>query len=292
MSEIRKCFTSRFEKGMLMEVDFSQLEVAALAFLTQDQQMMQDIHDDLDMHLVSASWVSGKDYDYLKHLYDKGDASTIKLRKESKRPRFELQYGAGAKTIAENNKWPIKKAKDYIARYYARYPQVKEWQEDVANQVEYNARIKTGWVSASAAPPRTSYYRCPHTNRRYVFNTYPDKRTGDHKFSPTQMKNYPVQGFATADLVPTVLGELVNRIYKSKMEDSILLVNTVHDSVLLDIENVYSKGFAIGLIVQTFGNAVEIMKECYDIDINVPIRYSIETGPNWAEMEKVELKNG
>ena len=232
MSDIRKCFTSRFDKGRLIEVDFSQLEVAVLAFLSQDVNLMADIENELDMHLVSASWVSGTDYDLLKERYDNGDPGVAKLRKEAKTPRFELQYGAGPHTIAKNNNWPLSKAKDYIKRYYDRYPGVKAWQELVRMIVEGNAKTKTGWVKGEAE--KISFYTCPHTKRRYVFTTYPNKR-GESAFSPTQMKNYPVQGFATADLVPTVLGEVVNYIYEKELEDRILLINTVHDSILFDI---------------------------------------------------------
>lgn len=286
MSDIRKCFTSRFKHGKLVEVDFSQLEVAALAFLSNDSTMKNDIRDKLDMHLVSASWVTGTDYDTLKHHYDNGDPSTIKLRKEAKRPRFELQYGAGAATIAKNNKWPLSKAKDYIARYFARYPEVKAWQERVAEEVERNKKPKASWVMG--VEEYISYYRCPHTQRRYVFSTYPNKR-GEPSFSPTQLKNYPVQGFATGDLVPTILGSLVQYLYGENLQDRVLLVNTVHDSVLLDVDmyNDSTINDCFKAIHATFGKAHDIMQDVFGIDIDVPIRYSISTGDNWADMSSI-----
>ena len=283
MSEIRKCFTSRFEHGSLVEIDFNQLEVAALAFLSQDANLISDIKNDLDMHLVSLSWVSGQDYDLLKVLYDEGNSVVIAARKAAKRPRFELQYGAGAHTIAKNNNWKLDKAKDYIAKYYERYPDVKAWQERVHSIVEANSKVITGW-SKGTSPERISHYMCPHTHRRYVFKTYPNKR-GEHKFSPTQMKNYPVQGFATADLVPTVLGELVNVIYEEKLEKEILLINTIHDSVLLDVK----EGVGMLPIYRVFNSVVDIMKNRFNITINVPIRWSVETGSNWAEMKEIKL---
>jgi len=283
MSEIRKCFTSRFKSGYLIEIDFNQLEVAALAFLSQDANLISDIKNDLDMHLVSLSWVTGQDYDLLKQLYDEGNSVVIAQRKAAKRPRFELQYGAGAHTIAKNNNWKLDKAKDYIAKYYERYPDVKAWQERVASIVEHNAKTLTGW-SGGGSPERISHYKCPHTNRRYVFKTYPNKR-GEHKFSPTQMKNYPVQGFATADLVPTVLGELVNVIYEEGLEDDIVLINTIHDSVLLDVDT----GTDMLPVYRVFNRVVYIMKNRFNITINVPIRWSVETGKNWGEIKEIKI---
>ena len=279
MSEIRKCFTSRFPNGNLFEIDFNQLEVAALAFLSQDANLISDIRNDLDMHLVSLSWVIGQPYETLKMLYDEGNPRVIAQRKAAKRPRFELQYGAGPHTIAKNNNWPLDKAKAYIEKYYERYPNVKSWQNHVASIVEHNAKTVTGWTGGGS-PERISHYMCPHTHRRYVFKTYPNKR-GVHSFSPTQMKNYPVQGFATADLVPTVLGELVNVIYEEGLEDDIVLINTIHDSVLLDV----ATGTDMLPVYRVFNRVVDIMKNRFNITINVPIRWSVETGKNWGEIK-------
>ena len=55
-------------------------------------------------------------------------------------------------------------------------------------------------------------------------------------FSPTQLKNYPVQGFATGDIVPEVLGRLRRVLTEKGLSDKVLLVNTVHDSVLFDVD--------------------------------------------------------
>lgn len=285
MSKIRECFTSRFDGGVLMEVDFSQLEVAALAFLSQDRQLIHDIDQDLDMHLVSASWVTGREYEELLAEFKAGNKTVIKIRKEAKRPRFELQYGAGPATIAKNNGWPLSKANEYISRYYERYPEVGEWQRKVAEEVQYNARPRKKWGNELV-----SHYECPHTHRRYVFYSKENK-AGQQYFSPTQMKNYPVQGFATGDLVPTVLGNVIQYIYSNNLQDDILLINTVHDSVLFDINinTDFKTGSITSLITNTFGRTKEIMKEIFNIDINVPIRYSVETGTTWGNMKEVKI---
>ena len=236
MSNVKEAFVSRFDKGVIMEADFSQLEVVGQAIVTGDKQLRQDLLDGLDMHLVSASWVTGMPYEELKERYDYGDAGVKKARQEAKRPRFELQYGAGAKTIAHNNGWSLDQANDYINRYYGRYPQVKEWQEDVAKEVERTAK-PTGVISNSGEPHKKGFYRSP-TGRIYVFNTM----ESDHKpkwaksalnFSPTQMKSYPIQGFATGDIVPEVLGRLYRNL--CDMRDRVLLINTIHDSIVFDV---------------------------------------------------------
>ena len=47
------------------------------------------------------------------------------------------------------------------------------------------------------------------------------------------IKNYPVQGFATGDIVPIVLLEIEKRLKNDKLKS--VLVNSVHDSVVLDV---------------------------------------------------------
>lgn len=286
MSKIRECFTSRFKDGILIEVDFEQLEVAALAFLSQDTNLMDDIEQQLDMHLVSLSWVTGQPYEKLKKAYDAGDPIVHRQRKLAKRPRFELQYGAGARTIAKNNDWPLAKAVSYIENYYKRYRDVYTWQNDVANTVLSNKEPYKKWVG-KGDKEWISYYICPHTARRYVFYSYENKYQAlNQKFSSTQMKNYPVQGFATGDLVPTVLGELALNLLHHN--EDIKLINTVHDSVLLDVRK-ESFDDCLDIIEYLFSNTDKIMEEAFNCDLNVPIRYSIEFGSNWSNMKRYNI---
>ena len=67
MSNIKKCFTSRFEdEGVIMEGDWSQLEVVAQAFLSGDEQMKQDIRDGIDFHCKRLAYKLGMDYETLR----------------------------------------------------------------------------------------------------------------------------------------------------------------------------------------------------------------------------------
>lgn len=289
MSDIRNCFTSRFGKyGVIIEADFSQLEVVALAFLSQDKTLISDITNGLDMHLVSASWVTGVPYEDLKKSYDAGDPHVASVRKAAKRPRFELQYGATAPTIAKNNNWPLNQAQNYINRYYDRYPEVRVWQDMVAATVEANKIPAKGFVSSH--PEYIGWYTCPHTQRRYVFKT--SSKYGKPRFSPTQMKNYPVQGFATADFVPTILGELCKYLYSIHSTDNTFhekycVINTVHDSILLDVHLNHAEYLRF-LIREVLDRSVSIFKEVFNVEINVPIKYTISQGRSWGELKEVK----
>ena len=285
MSNVKEAFVSRFDKGVIMEADFSQLEVVGQAIVTGDKQLRQDLLDGLDMHLVSASWVTGRRYEELKERYDNGDAGVKKARQDAKRPRFELQYGAGAKTIAHNNGWTIDFANDYINRYYARYPRVKWWQENVAKDVETSAK-PTGVISNSGEPHKKGFYRSP-TGRIYVFNTMesdykPKWAKSALNFSPTQMKNYPIQGFATGDIVPEVLGGLYRNLAGDR--DRVLLINTIHDSIVFDVNLEHSKPEDVSDLIKKYMEyAPTFMKKRFNVDIDIPLKVDVEWGQSWKD---------
>jgi DNA polymerase I-like protein with 3'-5' exonuclease and polymerase domains len=283
----------------MMEADFSQLEVIGLAILSEDKQLRQDILDGKDMHCVSASWVSGKSYEHVKRMVDSGDKYYVAMRQAAKQPRFELQYGAGAPTIAKNNGWPLSKAEDYIKRYYERYPGVEEWQKMVRALVNSTARL-TNETTSTGDIIKRGYFESI-TGRRYVFKQYESKGTRfdpktkkrvprEPSFSPTQLKNYPVQGFATGDIVPEVLGRLRRLLTKTNLSDKVLLVNTVHDSVLFDVDK---KSIEEGDILTIEGlstfikGAMELapqyMEGRFGVRIDLPLKVDVKYGESWQE---------
>lgn len=73
MSTIKRCFTSRFgTDGVIVEADYSQIEVVVQAFLSNDGQMKQDVHDGIDFHCKRLSFKLKEDYDEVyKKCYDK-----------------------------------------------------------------------------------------------------------------------------------------------------------------------------------------------------------------------------
>ena len=91
---IKDCFISRWgSDGYLMEVDFSQLEVVALAILSGDPVLKDDLLSGRDMHRMRAA-----------ELFGIPEASvTDGQRQLCKQLSFQLQYGAGYKSMAEKN---------------------------------------------------------------------------------------------------------------------------------------------------------------------------------------------
>ena len=287
MSTIRQYFISRWDHGYIAEYDFSQLEVIALAHLSQDENLISDIKNGLDMHCVSASMLYGDSYKSIKDAIDAGDPVWKKRRKIAKAPGFLIQYGGGAATMAEETGLPTQQCQDFIDNYYSRYKGVQAFQGRVASEV-LSTRHNSGKRTDKGFPAGRGIYTS-QTGRRYCFLEKDGFRGRLTNFSPTQMKNYPVQGFATGDIVPTVLGKLF-RVLKNNpdLSESCLLINTVHDSVVFDVKDKETLEYAHPIIVKTMSDAPKYLKDLFNIDFNLELPVDGEAGRNWLEMQPVE----
>lgn len=282
MSQIKECFTSRYEdEGAIMEVDYSQLEIIALAHLTGDQQLRMDICSGVDLHVVNAAKMFG----ILESVVSK------KQRKIAKAFSFQLQYGAGARSMAKANGTSVHMAKQFIADYYHRYPKVKTWQEDVAQTVRESRTPTKDWVTTAGFPAGQGHYTS-ETGRKYVFREYDNDyaRAGESAtaFSSTQMKNYPVQGFATGDIVPMMLGILCDALLQPHFRDKAKLINTVHDSVLLDVKLKHVREVA-ELCKTVLEDAPSALDDAFGIEFDLPLTVSVEVGHSWGSMKEIDI---
>ena len=99
------------------------------------------------------------------------------------------------------------------------------------------------------------------------------------------IKNYPVQGFATGDIVPIVLLEIEKLLEIDGLKS--MLVNSVHDSVVLDVHPA-EVNKVLGIINQVNKNLKAIIEDHYDIDVNVPMLLESKIGDNWLDVKDVQ----
>lgn len=284
MSDIKAAFVSRWgEYGYLLEADFSQLEVIVLAVLSQDPQLMHDIRNKVDIHAVNAFELFGSNF-------------TEQQRKLAKRLSFQLQYGSGPGNMAKKNGIDISVARKFISNYYNRYPGVKKWQEEVLEAVK-KSRQPSDKRSEFGTPLGIGTYTSI-TGRKYVFQEYENTfkysarsptrtstlGTREVSFKPTETANYPVQGFATGDIVPLVLGKLYRELSSvPELDKRVLLINTVHDSILLDChQDCVDK--AAHIVKHVMEEAPTHLKEEFGITFDLPLSVGIKIGRDWLEM--------
>lgn len=289
MSNIKECFTSRWgDDGVIMEADFSQLEVIGLAIISDDEQLKQDILNGIDFHAQTASWLFDVPYNDILDGVRAGNTRYKQMRQAAKEPNFLNQYGGGAWLMAKNTGIDKKKCQKFIDEYYNRYTGVKAFQDTVMNTVSRN-RKPSKKKSPSGLPLGIGYYPSI-TGRRYVFYEYEDElktiswkkspSTSTASFSPTEMKNYPVQGFATGDIVPEVLGRLYRWCIR-EFPESVKMVGTVHDSVVFDVRKGIAAHVAkkIKLIMES---SPRYMRQRYGIEIDLPLKADVEYAESWA----------
>lgn len=289
---VKNHFTSRYAGGSIVEMDFSQLEVIGLAILSDDLNLKQDITDGLDLHSANTATLHGVDYQYVCDQVDKNKSEWVQKRKVVKIFSFQLQYGAGAKTMAESAGVTIIEAKKFIETYYARYPAVKLWQDRCIEQVTAysepsNAKTKLGYPAASGtltSPTGRWYSFREHDAPQFM------KDKGIHtSFSPTQIKNYPVQGFSTGDVVPLALGKVFRYLLHSESNERIKFVNTVHDSLIFDVHPDLDIQVLRDIKAILEGLPDEINYLWPDVQFDLPLKCGVEMGPSWGECEPVDI---
>ena len=278
---IKQCFPSRWGKdGYLMEVDFSQLEVVALAILSKDPQLIEDLRSGKDMHRVRAAEL----YGIPEHVV------SDEQRQMSKQLSFQLQYGAGAKSMAEKNSISIELAKRFINNYYARYPNVAAWHTNIAEEVK-SSRVVTNEFT-KAGKPKGAGCHMSATGRVYKFFEYDNtfiRFWGDEdtSFSATEMKNYPVQGLATGDIMALYRGRVYRRWLAEGLSETCPLVNTVHDSIMLDVPDKSMVLWAYRVMEEEAARLPQLLKDLWGIETELDFKVECKYGPTWAEMNKL-----
>jgi DNA polymerase I-like protein with 3'-5' exonuclease and polymerase domains len=239
---VKKVFVSRWEGGEILEADFAQLEFRTAAFLSQDSIAMKEIEDGFDVHSYTARVIS--------------DAGEPTSRQEAKAHTFAPLYGATGfgRSSAQAT---------YYKHFTEKYKEVNIWHTRLAKEAMSTGRIKTP------------------SGREFSFNNM--KRYANGKVSNfTQIKNYPVQSFATADIVPVVLMEIEKQL--SKLQSCI--VNTVHDSIVIDVHPEEKQ--KVTFILRGINtNMKAIIDNQFKIDFNVPLKLDMKIGNNWLDTHDI-----
>ena len=102
----------------------------------------------------------------------------------------------------------------------------------------------------------------------------------------TAICNYPVQGFATADLLPMALIQLDKMMRWREMKS--IICNTVHDSIVLDVHP-DEKESCINLLAHCMQNLPAQTMSRYGVEYDMPVGIELKIGKNWLDLEEVDL---
>ena len=175
-------------------------------------------------------------------------------RQTAKAHTFKPLYGGMSGTDEE---------KKYYSYFRKRYKGITLWQE------------KTEDTAIS-----TSFVTLP-SGRQYYFEGIKRASWGGSNFY-TQVRNYPVQGFATGDIVPVACID----IYKSMKNMRTRLINTVHDSIIIDVHP-KEVDSVLNKLKKACDGITQSINKRYNIDFNVPLDYEIKKGHNWLDLKRI-----
>lgn len=220
------------------------------AFLSQDPVLIQEIRDGADLHT------------------DNQNRFGLPSRLIAKIFNFRLLYGGSAYSYANDPEFMgISKSdkywQDVIDAYYDKYKGIKEWHKRLVKEAVEKGKI--------ISP----------TGREYRFEKY------NGNIKDTQVKNYIVQGTG-ADLMALARVSFYNRVKRAELKEC-LLVNTVHDSIVVDINQKVCDNKVVARIMhEVFDDLPKNFEKLFLTPFNVPMECEVLMGDDWENM--VEIK--
>ena len=184
------------------------------------------------------------------------EAGQPTTRQGAKEHTFKPLYGGTSGSHAEQV---------YYKGFINKYLGIKAWHKQICNiAVDYHKlTLPTGRI-----------YYFPWAKKSYHGGIS----------GATKIKNYPVQGFATGDIVPIGTTKLYYLMKERKLKS--LLINEVHDSVVVDTypgeEEEVLECIKEGLL-----GVIDHLDEVFDYKFTVPLAIEIKRGGNWLNMETV-----
>jgi len=181
-------------------------------------------------------------------------------RQGAKAHTFKPLYGGQSGTHAQQT---------YYQAFRLKYKGIAEAQQRWINEVLSTGKLVTEWGMV---------YHWPGTKMSrsgYVDNT-------------TSICNYPVQGFATAEIIPIALVFMWHRLRRSDLQ--MRIVNTIHDSIIMLLPEEEQEDFHI-LSKECLINAVYDYLRCtYNVQLTVPLGCSVSTGKHWGSKEETKYE--
>ena len=179
-------------------------------------------------------------------------------RQEAKAHTFKPLYGGVTGTDDQQR---------YYRAFKEKYEGVTEWHKELQKEAVSKKEITLP------------------SGRQYAFPSarWTEWGTATNR---TAICNYPVQGFATADLLPIALVQLDKMMRWRKMKS--IICNTVHDSIVLDVHPNEKYG-CINLLAHCMQNLPAQTMNRYGVEYDMPVGIELKIGKNWLDLEEVNL---
>ena len=201
--ELRRYFVPKRGEYVLIDADYSQIELRLLAAISNDENMKEAFCSGKDIHTSTASTVFGV----------APEEVTLELRKRAKAVNFGIVYGMGEFSLAEDLHISRMEAKEYIESYLASYPCIDRYLRDVKAQGRADGYVTTAFG-----------------RRRYIPElSAPNKMT--QAFGERVAMNSPIQGTA-ADVIKIAMINVHRKLREAGIDARLIL--QVHDELIVE----------------------------------------------------------
>ncbi|WP_035143250.1 DNA polymerase I [Schnuerera ultunensis] len=200
---IRKAFVAEDEDYILVDADYSQIELRVLAHISKDPKLMEAFYHGEDIHTKTAAEV----------FHIPKDEVTPLMRNRAKAVNFGIVYGISDYGLSKDLNIPRKEAKEYIDNYLKNYGMVKKYMEGI---------IKIG--------KEKGYVETILNRRRYV----PELKSRNYNvrsFGERIAMNTPIQGSA-ADIIKVAMVKVFKELNKRNLKSRLIL--QVHDELIIE----------------------------------------------------------
>ncbi len=234
------------EEAVFLSADYSQIELRLMAHMSQDETLLKAFNEGQDIHAATAADVFGVD---LKDV-------TSDMRRVAKTVNFGIMYGMQAFGLSRDTGMSRAEAQQFIDRYMARLPGVREFLERTKQEAANQGYVQSMFGRRRYLPEITS------SN----FNI---------RLSAERMAiNMPLQGSA-ADIMKLAMIQVHNALVEKKLRSRMLL--QVHDELLFELPRSEVEPLS-KLVKQIMENVV---------DLSVPLGVEESVGSNWDELEPI-----
>lgn len=234
---------------MIVNCDARALEWYAAVYLSQDKTGIEELVDGLvDQHTDNQTRLG------------------LPSRLIAKIFLFRLIFGGTAFAYASDPDfaevgWNARKWQKAIDAFYEKYGGLYKWHTNLLNEVMCSPEHRL------VMPTGRMYYYEPYSKR------------GELTWPRTQILNYPVQGLG-ADLMTIARVILSGR----PMPKDVLLLSTVHDSILLDCRK-KDVDFVCEALYNVWNEIPAEFERLFGVPFNLPMRCEIQVGKDWGNME-------
>jgi DNA polymerase-1 len=247
-AQLRKAFIPK-DGWSLVTADYSQVELRLLAHFCGDETLRKAFAEDRDVHAAVAAQI---------FKVKAADVSKAQ-RAMAKTVNFGVVYGMSAAGLSTRLAIPRKEAEEFIDQYFARYPKVLAYQQQLLARAH-----QTGEVSTILGRKRSFNRNAINPNSHYKMRGQAER----------EAINMEIQGSA-ADLMKKAMLAVHARLAAEKREAKILL--TVHDELVFE-----APPKEVPVVARI---AREEMTGAMKLD--VALRVDVAAGPNWLEVTDV-----